>query len=97
MTNWNPQDTKSLYKGNPNNCLAKDKRFGTIDFFWRIDKDNRESISEPNQWILQMRRLSERIREEGPDGPRSRYVDNSYMWEDGFKFPWEDWLSFNIY
>ena len=74
----------------PDNCLAKDKRFGTIDFFWRIDKDNRESISEPTQWILQMRRLSERIREEGPDGPRSRYVDNSYMWEDGFKFPWED-------
>ena len=74
----------------PDNCLSKDKRYGTIDFFWRIDKDNRECISEPTSWILQMRRLSERIRAEGPDGPRSRYVDNSYMWEEGFKFDWED-------
>jgi|TARA_R100001129_G_scaffold183541_1_gene166233 hypothetical protein len=74
----------------PDNCLAKDKRYGTIDFFWRIDKEHRESISEPSAWVLRNRRISERIRAEGPDGPMSRYVDNSYMWEPGFKFDWED-------
>ncbi len=74
----------------PDNCLAKDTRYGTIDFFWRIDKNHRESISEPSPWVLRNRRISERIRAEGPDGPMSRYVDNSYMWEEGFKFDWED-------
>ena len=36
-----------------------------------------------------MRRLSEKIRDDGPEGPYSRYIDNTYMWEKSFKFPWE--------
>ena len=55
-----------------------------------IVKDKRESISEPSPWVLRMRRISERIRREGPEGTMSKYVDNSYMWEEGFKFDWED-------
>ena len=74
----------------PDNALAKDKRYGTIDLFWRIPKAHRESISEPSPWILRMRRICERIRDEGPEGVMSRYVDYSYMWEEGFKFDWED-------
>jgi len=74
----------------PDTSLARDKKYGTIDFFWRIDKDNRESISEPSPWILRCRRISERIRKEGPEGSMSKYVDNSHMWEEGFKFDWED-------
>lgn len=74
----------------PDNTLAKDKRYGTIDLFWRIPKEHRESIAEPSQWALRMRRILERTRAEGPEGIMSRYVDNSYMWEEGFKFDWED-------
>ena len=74
----------------PDNALAKDKRYGTIDLFWRIPKENRERVGEPSQWALRMRRILERTRAEGPDGPMSRYVDNSYMWEEGFKYEWED-------
>jgi hypothetical protein len=73
----------------PHTALAKDKRYGHIDLFWRIPKEHRESVGEPSPWILRMRRLDEKIRAEGPDGPSSRYVDNSYMWEPGFKFYWE--------
>ena len=36
-----------------------------------------------------MRRLDEKIRDDGPDGPYNRYIDYSYMWKKGFKFPWE--------
>ena len=74
----------------PDYSLAKDTKYGIIDLFWRIPKERRKSIAEPSLWILRMRRISERIRDEGPEGPSSRYVDNSYMWEPGFKFPWED-------
>jgi len=74
----------------PDNALAKDKRYGTIDLFWRIPKENRERVGEPSQWALRMRRILERTRAEGPEGIMSRYVDNSYMWEEGFKFDWED-------
>ena len=74
----------------PDTCLARDKRFGNIDLFWRIPKKHRAMVGEPSPWIKWMRRISERIRDEGPNGPSSRYVDNSYMWEEGFKFNWED-------
>ena len=74
----------------PDYSLAKDKRYGNIDLFWRIPKDHRQSIGEPSAHLLRMRKICERIREEGPEGPSSRYVDNSYMWEPGFKFDWED-------
>ena len=74
----------------PDNVLAKDKRYGTIDLFWRIPKENRESIGEPSPHVLRMRKICERVRAEGPGGTMSRYVDNSYMWEEGFKFDWED-------
>ena len=74
----------------PHTALAKDTRYGTIDLFWRIPKEHRKSVGEPSSHILRMRKICERIREEGPEGPSSRYVDNSYMWESGFKFDWED-------
>jgi hypothetical protein len=73
----------------PHTALAKDIRYGHIDLFWRIPKKHRKSVGEPSPWILRMRRLDEKIRAEGPDGLSSRYVDNSYMWEPGFKFAWE--------
>lgn len=73
----------------PDSALSKDKRYGHVDLSWRIPKEHREPIAPPSPWILRMRRLSEKIRDQGPDGPYSRYVDNSYMWEKGFKFPWE--------
>ena len=74
----------------PDTCLAKDKKYGTIDLFWRIPNENRESVGEPSPWVLRVRRILERTRAEGPDGIMSRYVDNSYMWKPGFKFDWED-------
>ena len=74
----------------PDTCLAKDKKYGTIDFFWRIPNEKRESVGEPSPWVLRVRRIFERTRAEGPDGIMSQYVDNSYMWEPGFKFDWED-------
>ena len=74
----------------PDTCLAKDKKYGTIDFFWRIPNEKRESVGEPSPWVLRVRRIFERTRDEGPDGIMSQYVDNSYMWEPGFKFDWED-------
>jgi hypothetical protein len=74
----------------PHTALAKDTRYGTVDLFWRIPKEHRKSVGEPSSHILRMRKICERIREEGPDGPSSRYVDNSYMWKPGFKFDWED-------
>ena len=74
----------------PDNALARDKRYGTIDLFWRVPKEHRESVAEPSPWVLRMRRILERTRAEGPEGVMSRYVDNSYMWEEGFKFDWED-------
>ena len=74
----------------PDYSLAKDTKFGNIDLFWRIPKDHRQSIGEPSAHLLRMRKICERIREEGPEGPSSRYVDNSYMWKPGFKFDWED-------
>jgi len=74
----------------PDNALARDKRYGHIDLFWRIPKKHRESIGEPSPWVLRNRRIDEKIRADGPDGPYSRYIDYSYMWEPGFKFDWED-------
>ena len=74
----------------PDSALAKDKRYGHLDLFWRIPIEFRESVREPSPWILRMRRIEERIRAQGPDGPSSRYVDNSFMWEPGFKFHWEE-------
>jgi len=74
----------------PHTALAKDTRYGTIDLFWRIPKEHRESVGEPTPHTLRMRKICERIREEGPEGPSSRYVDNSHMWKPGFKFDWED-------
>jgi|TARA_R110001583_G_scaffold46172_2_gene145081 hypothetical protein len=74
----------------PHTALAKDTRYGTIDLFWRIPKEYRKSVGEPSSHVLRMRKICERIREEGPEGPSSRYVDNSYMWKPGFKFDWED-------
>ncbi len=73
----------------PDHALAKDKRYGNIDLFWRIPKEHRESIGEPSPWVLRMRRLDEKIRDAGPGGQYNYYVDNSYMWEPGFKFDWE--------
>jgi|TARA_R110002020_G_scaffold57472_5_gene158153 hypothetical protein len=73
----------------PDSALAKDTRYGHIDLFWRIPKEHRVRVGEPSPWILRMRRIDEKTRAEGPDGLRSRYVDNSYMWEPGFKFDWE--------
>ena len=73
----------------PDFALAKDTRYGRVDLFWRIPKEYRESVQEPTPWTLRMRRIDERIRAEGPDGICSRYVDNSRMWEPGFKFHWE--------
>ena len=73
----------------PDFALAKDKRYGNIDLFWRIPKESREPVGEPTSFVLRMRRIDEKTRAEGPDGLRSRYVDNSYMWEPGFKFHWE--------
>ena len=74
----------------PHTALAKDTRYGTIDLFWRIPKEYRKSVGEPSSHVLRMRKICERIRGEGPEGPSSRYVDNSYMWKPGFKFDWED-------
>jgi len=74
----------------PDGSLAKDKRYGHIDLFWRIPKEHRECISEPSPWVLRNRRIDEKIRADGPEGPYSRYIDYSYMWEPGFKFDWED-------
>ena len=74
----------------PDFALARDTRYGRVDLSWRIPKEYRESIREPTPWVLQMRRIDEKTRAEGPDGIRSRYVDNSRMWEPGFKFHWED-------
>ena len=74
----------------PDYSLAKDTKYGNIDLFWRIPKERRKAIAEPSEWVLRMRRISERIRDEGPEGIMSRYVDYSYMWEEGFKFDWED-------
>ena len=74
----------------PDFALAKDKRYGNIDLFWRIPKEFRGPVGEPSSWLLRMRRIDEQTRAEGPDGLRSRYVDNSYMWEPGFKFDWEE-------
>ena len=74
----------------PDYSLARDSKYGTIDLFWRVPKERRIPIGEPSLHALRMRKICERIREEGPDGPSSRYVDNSHMWEPGFKFDWED-------
>tara|TARA_R100000900_G_C3293139_1_gene156178 strand:+ start:308 stop:760 length:453 start_codon:yes stop_codon:yes gene_type:complete len=74
----------------PDYSLARDSKYGTIDLFWRVPKERRESIGEPSVHALRMRKILERTRAEGPDGLMSRYVDNSYMWEPGFKFDWED-------
>ena len=74
----------------PDSALSRDTRYGHVDLFWRIPTEYREPIAPPSPWILRMRRLAEKIRDEGPDGLSSRYVDNSYMWETGFKFSWED-------
>jgi hypothetical protein len=73
----------------PDFALAKDKRYGHIDLFWRIPKDSRESVREPTPYELRLRRIDEKTRAAGPDGLCSRYVDNSYMWKPGFKFDWE--------
>ena len=73
----------------PDNALARDTRYGSIDLCWRIPKEFRERVGEPSPWVLRMRRLDEKIRAEGPDGMYSRYIDNSFMWEPGFKFSWE--------
>ena len=73
----------------PDTALARDKRYGHVDLSWRIPKEHREPIAPPSPWVLRMRRLSEKIRDDGPEGPYSRYIDNPYMWEEGFKFPWE--------
>ena len=73
----------------PDFALAKDKIYGNIDLFWRIPKDRRERLRGPTEHELQMRRIAEKTRAEGPDGIRSRYVDNSYMFKKGFKFSWE--------
>ena len=73
----------------PDFALAKDKRYGNIDLFWRIPKEFRESVRGPSDYELRMRRIDEKTRAEGPDGLRSRYVDNSYMFKPGFKFDWE--------
>jgi len=73
----------------PDFALAKDKRYGNIDLFWRVPKEFRESVRGPSDYELRMRRIDEKTRAEGPDGLRSRYVDNSYMFEPGFKFDWE--------
>ena len=73
----------------PDSALARDTRYNTVDLSWRIPLEYRERIAAPSDHDLRMRRLNERIRREGPDGPFNRYVDYSYMWEEGFKFPWE--------
>jgi len=73
----------------PDFALAKHKKYGHIDLFWRIPKKYRQTVREPTQWVLRMRCLDEKIRAEGPDGISSRYVDNSHMWAPGFKFDWE--------
>ena len=73
----------------PDFALAKHKRYGHIDLFWRIPKQHQQPVQEPNQWVLRMRCLDEKIRASGPDGISSRYVDNSHMWKPGFKFDWE--------
>ena len=73
----------------PDFALAKDKRYGHIDLFWRIPKEHQEPVREPSLWEVRMRCIQEKIRDQGPDGPCSRYVDNSYMWKPGFKFHWE--------
>ena len=64
----------------------KKKKWFTID---GVDYPD-YSLAEPSPHLLRMRRICERIREEGPGGPSSRYVDNTYMWKPGFKFDWED-------
>jgi len=73
----------------PDFALAKDKIYGNIDLFWRIPKERRERIRGTTDFELRMRLIDEKTRDEGPDGIRSRYVDNSYMFKPGFKFPWE--------
>ena len=73
----------------PDFALVKDKRYDRIDLFWRIPKEFHDPVREPTPWMLRMRRIDEKTRAEGPDGVRSRYVDNSYMWAPGFKFDWE--------
>jgi len=74
----------------PDFSLAKDKRSGNIDLFWRIPKGSREPVGEPTSYELRMRRIDEKTRAKGPDDIRSRYVDNSHMWAPGFKFHWEE-------
>ena len=73
----------------PDFALAKDKRYGNIDLFWRIPKGCRGRVRGVTDYELRMRRIDEKTRAEGPDGLRSRYVDNSYMFKPGFKFDWE--------
>ena len=73
----------------PDFALVKHKKYGHIDLFWRIPKEFWESVHEPTPYELRLRRIDEKTRAEGPDGLRSRYVDNSRMWEPGFKFHWE--------
>ena len=73
----------------PDFSLAKDKRYGNIDLFWRVPKEFRDPVGEPTSYELRMRRIDEKTRAKGPDDIRSRYVDNSYMWEPGVKFDWE--------
>ena len=73
----------------PDFALAKDKRYGNIDLFWRIPKEHRGRVRGVTDYELRMRRIDEKTRAEGPDGLRSRYVDNSYMFKPGFKFDWE--------
>ena len=42
----------------PDTCLARDKKYGTIDLFWRIPNENRESVGEPSPWVLRVRRIT---------------------------------------
>tara|TARA_R100000700_G_scaffold38960_1_gene51034 strand:+ start:474 stop:926 length:453 start_codon:yes stop_codon:yes gene_type:complete len=74
----------------PDYSLAKDSKYGNIDLFWRIPQERRRPVASPSAHVLRLRKICERIRDEGPNGPSSRYVDNSYMWKPGFKFDWED-------
>ena len=73
----------------PGYAVAADSTYGNIDLFWRIPIERRVPVAPPSEHILKLRRMNEKIRAAGPDAPWSRYVDNSFMFEEGFKFSWE--------